>query len=98
MPDLVKKELASGIKWTFLIIVAAVTYYQVAPKFSPIGEDSLRMNTITGEVFDKAAGYYSILATDWKKGIVPENKPFWYVHHQPKVKAEGEGYDTTDNK
>lgn len=52
MLDLIKKELASTVKWTFLIGVATFSYYLVAPKYQAIDKEQYRINTITGQVYE----------------------------------------------
>jgi len=53
MSDIAKKELASALKWTWVIVVAAIAYYNVAPNyyFMRQGSDLFhRGNKITGSI------------------------------------------------
>lgn len=44
------KEIASALKWGFIIIVAAVAYHMVAPKYYFMKGGDLRGNRITGKI------------------------------------------------
>lgn len=50
MSELIKKEIASAIKWTWIICIAALAYYFVTPKYYISTKDGChRLNQVTGE-------------------------------------------------
>lgn len=50
MSEIIKKEIASAVKWTFVILIAATAYYMVVPKYQMRDKERTRFNTSTGEL------------------------------------------------
>lgn len=50
--DHIKREVVSAIKWTWLICVAAAAFYMVTPKYYIPAKGQLRLNRVTGQVFE----------------------------------------------
>jgi len=101
MSDLIKKEIVSTVKWLFLIFISASAYFFVSPKYQPINEDQLRLNSITGQVFKpakkKETRYFYPNIPDKNKNvfenilIIESENGFWFIEDIPK-KETPEGY------
>lgn len=52
MSDITKKELASSLKWTWVIVIAAIAYSLIAPNyfFMHQGIHYYKGNKVTGEI------------------------------------------------
>ena len=77
MLDYLKKELISTLKWTWLIIITACAFYNVAPKYEVIKENNLRINRVTGKVYEKA-----FTSSECSRELLEEyykNPNFWIV-------------------
>lgn len=77
MSEFIKKELISTLKLTWLIIVAACAFYNVAPKYEVLKENNLRINRVTGKVYEKA-----FTSSGWSRELLEEhykNPNFWII-------------------